>query len=565
MVKNARPKRSKRRFPCEFVANEQRYRGIVLDVSRVGLFVQTDATVPPGTTLSLDLIGTGSVPDQKIRGVVARRRMVPAPLANAIRRGIGVRILAAPREWGLTFQSELLDAPIRVNWGSQSDPADAPEEDSLEDEAASDALRADAARRLRLKLRRQETRVEHEPAPQEIDSRPEALVIDPGDLGDVRAILDDLGVDVLVTRPGRSGALGSWLGPRRLLVTSARLALTLPWPSASEGDGVVAIAVADDDSHTLNTQMRRLGFQYLVSRPVHAEALRLLLRQALYRGGEHRRATRRTLGCEVGWRSGLWRRPGTLAEMSSEGCRLLSLVAVELGASVRITIPAEAAGGSRLTLRGQVVRRERASSGSDAHRVALGVAFDALSSRVRLHLDDLLRRRAMGPAMLQRDALAPAADEAACESASSTPREVAAPEPDSDTAAVPEERREQPRGLLDREVVALHEDRQRVVHTLVGRDLSRAGMRIDPHPDVALGARLWVVLYEQAHAHTLVLDAEVTRDDGERGLLLSFPQADATSLDRIGQIVAQLPPVQALQPQPHRVALGTLLLSPRAA
>jgi hypothetical protein len=329
MVKNFRPKRSKRRFPCEFVANEQRYRGIVLDVSRVGLFVQTDATVPPGTTLSLDLIGTGSVPDQRIRGVVARRRMVPAPLANAIRRGIGVRILAAPREWGLTFQSELLDAPIRVNWGSQSDPADAPEEDSLEDEAASDALRADAARRLRLKLRRQETRVEHEPAPQEIDSRPEALVIDPGDLGDVRAILDDLGVDVLVTRPGRSGALGSWLGPRRLLVTSARLALTLPWPSASEGDGVVAIAVADDDSHTLNTQMRRLGFQYLVSRPVHAEALRLLLRQALYRGGEHRRATRRTLGCEVGWRSGLWRRPGTLAEMSSEGCRLLSLVAVD--------------------------------------------------------------------------------------------------------------------------------------------------------------------------------------------------------------------------------------------
>jgi hypothetical protein len=171
----------------------------------------------------------------------------------------------------------------------------------------------------------------------------------------------------------------------------------------------------------------------------------------------------------------------------------------------------------------------------------------------------------MGPAMLQRDALAPAADEAACESASSTPREVAAPEPDSDTAAETEERREQLRGLLDREVVALHEDRQRVVHTLVGRDLSRAGMRIDPHPDVVLGARLWIVLYEQAHAQTLVLDAEVTRDDGERGLLLSFPQADATSLDRIGQIVAQLPPVQALQPQPHRVALGTLLLSPRAA
>lgn len=355
------------------------------------------------------------------------------------------------------------------------------------------------------------------------------------------------------------------MGPRRLLVTSARLALSLPWPSASEGDGVVAIAVADDDSHTLTTQMRRLGFQYLVSRPVHAEALRLLLRQALYRGGEHRGTTRHTLGCEVGWRSGLWRRQGTLAELSSEGCRLLSSVAVELGAAVRITIPAEAAGGRRLTLRGQVVRRERASAGSDAYRVALGVAFGALSARVRRRLDDLLRERAMGPAMLQRDAEAPAAEPGTCESAAGTAREVAAPEPDSDTAASPQERREQPRGLLDREVVTLHEDQQRVVHTLVGRDLSRAGMRIDPHPDVTLGARLWIALYEQAHARTLVLDALVTRDDGERGLLLSFPRADATSLDRIGQIVAKLPAVQALHPQPHRVVLGTLLRPPDAA
>lgn len=202
MIKNVRPKRSKRRFPCEFVANEQRYRGIVLDVSRVGLFVQTDATIPPGTTLSLDLIGAGNVPDQKIRGVVARRRMVPAPLANAIRRGIGVRILAAPREWGLTFQSELLDAPIRVDWGPANEPADPPEEDSVEDEAGSDAERAAAARRLRLKLRRQQSRFEHEPAPEEIDGRPEAVVIDPGDLDDVRAVLEALGVDVLVTRPG---------------------------------------------------------------------------------------------------------------------------------------------------------------------------------------------------------------------------------------------------------------------------------------------------------------------------------------------------------------------------
>jgi len=562
-VKHFRSKRSKRRFPCEFLANEQLYRGIVLDVSRTGLFVQTDATIPPGTTLDLDLTGSGNVPNMTLRGVVARRRMVPAPLANAIRRGIGVKIIEAPEEWGLVFQAAPLDAPIREEWKSSIAPAPPPEDDPTEKGTGSDAPDHATAHRRRAQRRVGERETLPEGEPGQDGGRPEALVIDRGDLGDVRTILEEMGVDVHVAHPGRSGALESWVRPRRLLVTSARLALSLPWPPSKEGDGIVAIAVADDDTHTLSTQMRRLGFQYLVSRPVHDQALRLLLRQALYRGGELRRATRLTFGCEVGWRAGLWQRQGTLAEMSSEGCRLLSPVVVELGSAVRISIPAEAAGGRRLALRGHVVRRERASAHAGADRVALGVKFDALSTRVRRHLDDLLAQRAMGPSMLQRETAAPAAEQAAPESASAGSLKDTAP------AAAPagpsQERRDRPRATLDREVVALDAERQRVVHTLVGRDLSHAGMRIDPHPDLDLGDHLCVALYEQAQTQPLVLDAEVTRDDGERGLLLAFREADADSLKRIEQIVSQLPPVQALRPRPQRMVLGSLLRPPSAA
>jgi len=586
-MKNLRPRRSKRRFPCVFVANEQRYRGIVLDVSRTGLFVQTDATIPPGTRLGLNLIATGNVPDLEMRGVVTRRRVVPALLANAVQRGIGVRILEAPREWGLAFQSEPLDAPIREASVPAGRPATPPEDDPAEGGTGSEAPRDAPARRRRAWRWGEPRSLAPEPTRDHDDGRPEALVLDPGDLDDVRALLDEMRVDVQVVQAGPSGALESWVRPKRLLVTSARLALSLPWPTTS-GDGVVAIAVADDDTHTLTTRMRRLGFQYLVSRPVHPQALRLLLRQALYRGGERRRAVRHVYGCEVEWRSGIWRRPGTLAEMSLAGCRVLSRLAVELGAAARITIPAAAASGRRLTLRGHVVRRERTGAEAEDERVALGVAFDTLSAGIRRRLELLLQKRGMGPTMLQPGEAARAGERATPEAAFGTPQGVAArelavaeqaapgdasgtpaepthPELAVEAAAPPQERRERPRGVLDREVVALDEGRKRVVQTLVGRDLSREGMRIDPHPDVTPGARLCVALYEQAQAGPLILDAAVTRDDGERGLLLGFRRIDAGSLERIERMVAQLPPVQALRPEPHRVVLGSILTPPSAA
>ena len=61
MFHRRRYERVKRRFPCEFLIEGQRYRGIVVEVSRGGLFVQTDASTAPGKEIELHLAASGIV------------------------------------------------------------------------------------------------------------------------------------------------------------------------------------------------------------------------------------------------------------------------------------------------------------------------------------------------------------------------------------------------------------------------------------------------------------------------------------------------------------------------
>jgi len=118
--RSRRSKRAKRRLTCSFCIGGQFYRGITVDLSSDGLFIQTDATAAPGSRVEIDLIGTARTPDVHVSGVIARRRAVPALLASAVRRGIGVQLLEAPREYGLLYQDEPLDEPISPGRGAGS-------------------------------------------------------------------------------------------------------------------------------------------------------------------------------------------------------------------------------------------------------------------------------------------------------------------------------------------------------------------------------------------------------------------------------------------------------------
>ncbi|TFG95957.1 MAG: PilZ domain-containing protein, partial [Myxococcales bacterium] len=385
------------------------------------------------------------------------------------------------------------------------------------------------------------------------------LLVDDGNLGDLDALLHDLGSDVQRHSLAAVRALEPFPWPRRLFITTAQLACSLQLPEPAEDDGVVAIAIAEDASQTLSTMMRRLGFQYLVHRPIHPEALRLLLSKLLYRGLEQRRNERHPFGIEVSWRSGWAKQRGILVEISSTGCRLQTDRPLAPGARLRIAIPAEATGARRILLRGRVMRRDAVSTATPDTRHGLAVGFELLPARLQRRLDALLVRLARGPATLARSAPAPAPAPAA---AIPLPRAIESQAPVVASPPVAE-RRQGPRVVLDREVVAVDEAATRAVHAPVGRDLSPGGMRVDPCPDLVLGGRLRLALYEPSASEPVLLTAEVVRDDGGAGLALRFVDLPPEIATQLGRIIAALPALESLRPEPRRIVLAELV-APRS-
>ena len=109
------------------------------------------------------------------------------------------------------------------------------------------------------------------------------LVIDDGELQDIRDALQELGVEYrwFRTGPARNVKLES---PARLFATTARYALQAEPMAGQASLRPVCMAVLDDDARTVCKQLRERGFDYVLRRPVHPIALRLLLLRSLYRG-----------------------------------------------------------------------------------------------------------------------------------------------------------------------------------------------------------------------------------------------------------------------------------------
>jgi hypothetical protein len=223
--------------------------------------------------------------------------------------------------------------------------------------------------------------------------RPFVLIIDDGELEDVVQLLEELGVRPtrLLGGPGRGG----WQQPERLLVVSGRRALDLGHPSSAHGGRFTTVAVADSPSRTLRARLEGLGFDRLLCRPVHPEALRLVVEAALHGGREHRSRARYPAGCEVSWRAGLRRRRATLTEISARGCRILVRES-RRPPHLSLLLPRGLAGEQELRLPGRVVRCERKARGV----VALSILFDGLEIDVRRGLAGFLSALRLGPVRL---------------------------------------------------------------------------------------------------------------------------------------------------------------------
>jgi hypothetical protein len=382
-----------------------------------------------------------------------------------------------------------------------------------------------------------------------MQSRPSILLIDDGELEDVRAQLDELG-EVYVRLPG-AHVPEHPQAPRLLFVTTFRRALSAApcTPQRDEGGRPLRIAIGPRGSETEREALRRTGVDLLVYRPVHGSVLRLLLLWALYEGEEKRQGTRIPVGCAItygadvrttgaapeGHAYAVERHEGILAEFSVQGCRIVATrPGVGTGEQIWVELPGAVTGDQPLRVRGRVVATEAVpTDGWNPSVTALGVEFERVTPKSIDRLQRVVADRASG---------------------SATPWE-AVPSRAGASSVVDWEnvdRRRLKRVNYPGDVVAIHGG----VSVLMGCDLSSGGMRVERHSMLAVGdhLRLSIAVNEDG---PLILDSNVERDDGDRGFVLRFDSPDDATKTRLDHLIQALPAVESV----GRPDAGAILLT----
>lgn len=90
--------RKKRRMPCKVTVGETHHNGLVIDLSRSGLFIQTSARTRPGGKVDVLLVDEEGV-EMALGVEVVRRKVVPPRLLSVAQGGMGVRIVEAPERY----------------------------------------------------------------------------------------------------------------------------------------------------------------------------------------------------------------------------------------------------------------------------------------------------------------------------------------------------------------------------------------------------------------------------------------------------------------------------------
>jgi hypothetical protein len=370
-----------------------------------------------------------------------------------------------------------------------------------------------------------------------LSSLPSALLLDDGELGGVRALLDGLVAQVDHLR-GKGTPL-EVAASYDLVVSTARKAHALADTIDAAGDArrPVWIVVHAQDFLPLRARLRDLGVNYLVRPNVDPDVLRLLLLHALYRGPERRSAPRLLIGSRISCHSGGGWHPATLLDLTPEGCRLTSSRAAEDGAPVAVALPASLAGGVVLELSGRAVRVEQDEKGDRDGERRIVVEFDDLDADSARRLAAILEGKAIGTAVT------PLAIHAGPPADSGDPLPRSEPGP-TEIVLEKADRRRSVRVTYERKVTALAGEATNVI---LGRDLSVDGMRVEPRSDLPVGSEFRLAIYGSTREEPVVVRAFVTRDDGERGLAIRF-HPDRAASRRLERVVSALPAIESLDP-----------------
>lgn len=91
--------RFRKRFPCEFSVAGSQHQGLVLNLSRGGLFVQTSVPARQGDDVRVQVAADQQADPIALDARVVWKRVVSSSLHSVTPGGMGLRIEAAPERW----------------------------------------------------------------------------------------------------------------------------------------------------------------------------------------------------------------------------------------------------------------------------------------------------------------------------------------------------------------------------------------------------------------------------------------------------------------------------------
>lgn len=105
-MKTTAEPRFKKRVPCRLTQGERASAGVVLDLSRRGLFIQTTVSAKPGDEVQVVLSGREKQPDITVNAQVVWHRKVPYQLRSSVQSGMGLQIsYASEAYYGLLAEA----------------------------------------------------------------------------------------------------------------------------------------------------------------------------------------------------------------------------------------------------------------------------------------------------------------------------------------------------------------------------------------------------------------------------------------------------------------------------